>query len=176
LGRGVPSLPMSSTVAGSGPIAEIIFKGLCCGQAQRVRLMDLFVNIDVNDLAKAIAFYERAVGVRVGRRFGSFGVEMLGATSPIYLLVKPDGTAPSGATSEVRRYQRHWTPVHLDFVVPDLDAAVDRAMEAGATCEGESQTHCWGRIAPMADPFGHGICFIQFLNRGYDEIADKAST
>jgi predicted enzyme related to lactoylglutathione lyase len=122
---------MSSTVAGSGPIAEIIFKGLCCGQAQRVRLMDLFVNIDVNDLAKAIAFYERAVGVRVGRRFGSFGVEMLGATSPIYLLMKPDGTAPSGATSEVRRYQRHWTPVHLDFVVPDLDAAVDRAMEAG---------------------------------------------
>jgi hypothetical protein len=23
----------------------------------------------------------------------------------------------------------------------------------------------------MADPFGHGICFIQFLGRGYDEIA-----
>ena len=24
----------------------------------------------------------------------------------------------------------------------------------------------------MADPFGHGFCFIQFLGRGYDEIAD----
>jgi hypothetical protein len=23
----------------------------------------------------------------------------------------------------------------------------------------------------MADPFGHGICILQFLNRGYDEIA-----
>jgi hypothetical protein len=23
----------------------------------------------------------------------------------------------------------------------------------------------------MADPFGHGICFIEFLGRGYAEIA-----
>ena len=37
--------------------------------------------------------------------------------------------------------------------------------------EGEIQTHRWGRIAHMADPFGHGICFIQLLGRGYDEIA-----
>jgi hypothetical protein len=25
----------------------------------------------------------------------------------------------------------------------------------------------------MADPFGHGICFIQFVGRGYDEIAHE---
>jgi len=25
----------------------------------------------------------------------------------------------------------------------------------------------------FADPFGHGFCLIQFLNRGYDEIADR---
>jgi hypothetical protein len=25
----------------------------------------------------------------------------------------------------------------------------------------------------VADPFGHGICFIEFLGREYDEIADK---
>jgi lactoylglutathione lyase len=46
--------------------------------------MDFLVNIDVNDLSKAISFYEQAVGVRVGRRFGSAGVEMLGTSSPIY--------------------------------------------------------------------------------------------
>jgi uncharacterized glyoxalase superfamily protein PhnB len=57
-------------------------------------------------------------------------------------------------------------------VVPDIDAAVSRAIEAGATADGGIETHSWGRIAPMADPFGHGICFIQFLGRGYDEIAD----
>jgi hypothetical protein len=37
--------------------------------------------------------------------------------------------------------------------------------------EGEITTQGWGRIALMADPFGHGLCLIQFLGRGYDEIA-----
>ncbi len=132
--------------------------------------MDLLVNIDVDDLSKAVTFYQQAAGLRAGRRFGSWGVEMLGASSPIYLLLKAEGTQPSDATGERRRYSRHWTPVHLDFVVPDIDQAVKQALEAGATCEGEIETHKWGRIACMADPFGHGICFIQFLRRGYDEM------
>jgi hypothetical protein len=32
-------------------------------------------------------------------------------------------------------------------------------------------THEWGRLALMADPFGNGYCFVQFLGGGYDEIA-----
>jgi len=135
--------------------------------------MDLLINIDVDDLAKAITFYEQAIGLRVSRRFGSFGVEMLGASSPVYLLMKPGGTKPSAATDELRRYSRHWTPVHVDFVVPAIEAAVARARKAGAICEDDIQTHSWGRIAHLADPFGHGICLIEFLGRGYDEIADK---
>ncbi len=134
--------------------------------------MDLLVNIDVDDLQRAVTFYQRAAGLKVGRRFGAFGVEMLGASSPVYLLVKREGTRPSRATEEVRRYARHWTPVHLDFVVDDIAAAVERALAAGATLEGEIETHRWGRIAAMADPFGHGLCFITFVGRGYDEIAD----
>ena len=63
--------------------------------------------------------------------------------------------------------------MHLDFVVSELEAAVSRAIEAAAAIEGEIQTHNWGRIAYMADPFGHGICFIQFLGRGYDEISHE---
>jgi predicted enzyme related to lactoylglutathione lyase len=135
--------------------------------------MDMLVNIDLDDLPKGVAFYQQAVGLRPGRRFGSLGVEMLGASSAIYLLMKPEGTRPSSNTDETRRYRRHWTPVHLDFVVAELDAAVSRAVNAGATIEDDIQTHKWGRIAHMADPFGHGICFIQFLGDGYDEIAEK---
>ena len=135
--------------------------------------MDLLVNIDVDDLAKAIAFYARAAGLRPGRRFGALGVEMLGASSPVYLLVKGAGTTLSPRADEVRHYRRHWTPVHLDFVVDDVFAAVGRATAAGATIEGEIETHRWGRIARLADPFGHGICFIEFLGRGYDEIAEE---
>ena len=66
--------------------------------------------------------------------------------------------------------------MHLDFVVADVAAAVGRATDAGATIEGEIETHGWGRIARMADPFGHGICFIEFLGRGYDEIADPGGS
>ena len=134
--------------------------------------MDILVNIDVDDLAKAVAFYETVAALRVGRRFGPHGVEMLGASSPIYILIKQEGTAASVASNDRRRYSRHWTPVHLDFVVADVDAAVGLALNAGATLEGEIETRRWGRIAHMADPFGHGLCFLQFLNAGYDEIAD----
>jgi predicted enzyme related to lactoylglutathione lyase len=119
--------------------------------------VDLLVNIDVDDLSKAIDFYRKGVGLRVGRHFGALGVEMLGTTSAIYLLVKPEGTRPSTNADDLRRYRRHWTPVHLDFVVSELEAAVSRAVEAGAAIEGAIQTRKWGRIAHLADPFGHGI-------------------
>ena len=66
--------------------------------------------------------------------------------------------------------------LHLDFVVPELEPAIHRALDAGAVIEGDIETHSWGRIAHLADPFGHGICFIQFLGRGYDEIADATQS
>jgi predicted enzyme related to lactoylglutathione lyase len=87
------------------------------------------------------------------------------------LLEKSAGTQASAATPQRREYVRHWTPVHLDFVVENIGAAVDRARRSGATLEGEVRTHAWGRIALMADPFGHGFCLIEFRGRGYEEIA-----
>jgi predicted enzyme related to lactoylglutathione lyase len=126
----------------------------------------LLVNIDVPELERAIAFYTRAFELKVGRRF-----ELLGGSAPIYLLVKAAGTAPAPGAA-ARDYARHWTPVHLDVVVPDLEAALRRAREAGATLEQPVQERSWGRMANLADPFGHGICILQFSARGYDAIAD----
>lgn len=134
--------------------------------------MDLQVNLDVDDLDKAVRFYSSALGLKVGRRLGAFGVEMLGSSVPIYLLVKSSGTLASETTSQVRDYQRHWTPIHLDFVVDEIDPAVQRAIEVGAHLEQPITAHKWGKLALMADPFGHGFCFVQFLGRGYDEISD----
>ena len=133
--------------------------------------LPLLVNIDVDDLERAQMFYGQALGLSVGRRLGAGAVELLGASSPVYLLKKTGGSAAGDATMQTRDYRRHWTPVHLDFVVADLDAALARAQAAGATLEGEVRTANWGRIAQFADPFGHGFCLIEFLNRGYDEIA-----
>ncbi|MBO9661513.1 VOC family protein [Dokdonella sp.] len=134
--------------------------------------LPLLANIDVDDLDRAEAFYVDALGLRVGRRFGGEVVELLGASSPLYLLRKDADSMAGDATSQRRDYRRHWTPVHLDFVVADLDAALQRALDAGAMLEGSPRTANWGRVATLADPFGHGFCLLQFLGRGYDEIAD----
>jgi predicted enzyme related to lactoylglutathione lyase len=134
----------------------------------------LLVNIDVDDLPRAEAFYRAAFGLKPGRRFGSGGVELLGSSSPIYLLLKLPGSAPAAGVTPGRDYRRHWTPVHLDFVVDDIDEAVSRAVAAGATLESPPKAAAWGTLAPLADPFGHGFCLIQFLGRGYDEIATNA--
>ena len=134
--------------------------------------MNFLVNLDVDNLEKAIRFYSSALGLKVGRRFGAFGVEMLGSSAPIYLLVKSPGTPASDTTSQRRSYERHWMPAHLDFVVEEIEPAVQKAVSAGAQLEKAIATHKWGKLALMADPFGHGFCFVQFLGRGYDEITE----
>jgi predicted enzyme related to lactoylglutathione lyase len=133
-------------------------------------LIQLLVNIDVEHLDRATQFYCAALDLRVGRRFDGW-TELAGASSPIYLLPKPAGTRASPESGDTRHYGRHWTPVHLDFVVTDVAASVARAQAAGATVESEIETHAWGRIALLADPFGNGFCLLQFTGRGYDEVA-----
>lgn len=134
--------------------------------------MDLLVNIDVPDLPAAERFYTQAFGLTVTRRFGAGGAELSGWPSKVYLLEKPAGSL--GAGSDPRRYDRHWTPVHLDIVVEDVEAALRSAVSAGALVEAPLRTESWGRIVGLSDPFGHGLCLIEFLGRGYDEIASPA--
>lgn len=133
--------------------------------------MDLLLNIDVPDMKQAEAFYCTAFGLRPGRRFGGEVVELLGAPVPIYLLEKAAGTQPVPGGIQVRSYTRHWCPVHFDMVVPDISAAVRQALAAGAVQEKPVQTAAWGKLAVLADPYGNGFCLIEFIGRGYDEIA-----
>ncbi|PMR68863.1 VOC family protein [Halomonas heilongjiangensis] len=133
--------------------------------------MEFLVNLDVDDLERAIDFYVTAFGLEVGRRLGDAAVELLGGPAPLYLLAKRADTPAWKNAEQHRHYGRHWTPLHLDFVVDDIDTAVETAVSAGAEQEQPVATHEWGRLALMADPFGHGFCFVQFLGRGYDEIA-----
>ena len=132
---------------------------------------DLLLNIDVPDIQAGMAFYTEALGLAVGRRFGTDFVELLGRSSPLYLLRKEPGTSIGPAGDDARRYRRHWTPVHADFVVDDLAAAAARAIAAGAIQEGETCAAPYGRLAMFADPFGHGFCLIEFNEAGYDAIA-----
>jgi len=138
-------------------------------------MVQLVVNIDVPDLDRAIDFYRAALGLTLKRRlFDDTVAEMAGASLPVFLLKKDAGSSASSTLRSQRDYGRHWTPVHLDIVVADVADAVARARAAGAMLEGEPQTYEWGRIAFMADPFGHGFCLVQFVGRGYEEETCKS--
>jgi catechol 2,3-dioxygenase-like lactoylglutathione lyase family enzyme len=139
-------------------------------------MSELLVNVDVDDLDRGIDFYVRGLGLKIGRRFGQGAVELLGASSPIFLLVNRAGSPPFAGAARPRDYGRHWTPVHLDLAVEDVEAAVARARTAGARLEGGIEKRAWGLLARMADPFGHGFCLLQFQGKGYDELlADGGS-
>lgn len=133
-------------------------------------MASLLINIDVPDLEAAIRFYTSALPLRVGRRFDSGFAELLDAPSPIYLLANKQGSKASACTDATRDYARHWCPVHLDFVVEDLDAACTQALAAGAKPETAARETAYGRIAVFADPFGHGFCLIEFNASGYDNL------
>jgi catechol 2,3-dioxygenase-like lactoylglutathione lyase family enzyme len=36
------------------------------------------------------------------------------------------------------------------------------------------QDRRWGRMANLADPFGHGLDLLEFKGRGYDELLQNA--
>ncbi len=130
----------------------------------------LILNIDVPDIDAGIAFYSEAFGLTVGRRFDSAFVELLGAEVKLYLLQKASGTSIGPAGADVRRYERHWSPIHPDFVVEDIRAATERVLAAGAKQEAEINETPYGQIAMFADPFGHGFCLLQFNSQGYDAL------
>lgn len=130
----------------------------------------VLINLDVDDIERAVVFYTQALGLRVGRRFDAGFVELLGAEAPLYLLLKAASTEPFAGAAQPRSYARHWTPLHLDFVVADLDAAIARAVACGAVLEAAPTQEPYGRLALLHDPFGHGFCLLQFEGRGYDEL------
>jgi predicted enzyme related to lactoylglutathione lyase len=130
------------------------------------------LNVDVDDIERARAFYTEAFELKVGRKLGRDFLELIGAELPIYLLLKASGTRPFDEAPSERSYQPHWTPVHFDVVVPAIEAAIARAVKAGATLERPAVREPYGLLALLRDPFGHGFCLLQFEGRGYDAIAE----
>jgi predicted enzyme related to lactoylglutathione lyase len=137
-------------------------------------IRDAMINIDVPDLEAALRFYTQGLGLTLARRlFDNTVAEMEGAPCLLYLLEKK---AQSGALPQQdakRDYGRHWTPVHLDFVVDRLESSIERLIAAGARLESGPTDFAWGRQATFSDPFGHGICLIQWLGRGYGEVTSE---
>ncbi|MBI3706422.1 MAG: VOC family protein [Proteobacteria bacterium] len=127
--------------------------------------------IEVTEAARGLAFYCDGLGLTVKRRYSPTWIELAGANLPIFLLAERPALADLGSRTATRSYERHWTPVHLDFIVGDLDAAVARLTALGGTLDRAVKAREYGRIANMADPFGNGFDLIEFNAAGYDAVA-----
>jgi len=119
------------------------------------------VSVDVPNLAEGIRFYGDAFGFSKIAEPVPGVVVLRTGDSEICLLEKPAGSQPSPDTRETRRYERHWTPVHMDIHVDDFRAVLAQALAAGATQEQIFVGPKHPSVAFCSDPFGHGFCIIE---------------
>jgi lactoylglutathione lyase len=115
----------------------------------------------VDDVARSVGFYERALGVQ--RRFvhesGDYGELETGATALAFatheLAASNLPGVYEGATANGGR-----PPFEVCFVTEDVEGAYARAVEAGADPVSEPQTKPWGQdVAYVRDPDGNLIEF-----------------
>ena len=122
--------------------------------------MNYAVTIDVPQLDEGLRFYRDALGLaEVSRPVATYVVLQCGSAK-IGLVEKSAGTRPAKGSDDVRRYERHWTPVHIDFHVDDFQVVLANALNAGATCEQKFEGGTRPPVAFCSDPFGNGFCII----------------
>nr|UXE46199.1 hypothetical protein Hi04_10k_c5981_00018 [uncultured bacterium] len=119
--------------------------------------MKLEICIDVDDVDRAVEFYGRGLGLEIEKHEKEWAKAVLG--EQVFWIMKI-AAGTSGAIS--RDYKRHWTPIHFDFHVDDIEAAVKRATGAGGSLDRDIQRNPdGGSIANLSDPSGNGIDLVQ---------------
>ncbi len=122
--------------------------------------MKYSVTIDVPSIEEGLRFYCDGLGLaEIARPIATYIILKCGEAQ-IGLIEKAAGTAPAPGASDRRRYDRHWTPVHIDFHVEDFAAALARAVDAGGKCEQKFEGGSRPPIAFCSDPFGNGFCIV----------------
>lgn len=126
-------------------------------------MADFALHLVVEDVPASVAFYERALGVRVSRLLhlpdGTIATAELDVGGLPVALASPvpgTGLATPGSTgTSVAAYR---------LMVADADAAMDRAVTAGARVHSPVQDAFWGvRTGEVLDPSGHRWAFDQHL-------------
>ena len=122
--------------------------------------MHFSVTIDVPRIEDGLRFYRDALGLaEVARPIPTYVILDCGG-SHVGLMEKAAGTVPAKGSGDVRRYERHWTPVHIDFHVEDFGIALAKVLDAGAKCENRFEGGGRPAIAFCSDPFGNGFCIV----------------
>lgn len=117
-------------------------------------------NLVLRDCARAIEFYERALGAREVSRMpapdgkGIWHAELRIGDSVVYLNDEMPGMTRPAPDAE------HPAPVTMWLYVKDCDAAFRRAVSAGAKAVREPEDMFWGdRCAGVLDPYGYAWSF-----------------
>jgi predicted enzyme related to lactoylglutathione lyase len=114
--------------------------------------------IDVADLEEASAFYCQALEcIEIGRNQRT--ARLTAGVTELYLMLRPAGSMPFPAAAEGRSFARHWTPVHLDFSVEDIERSTSEIARLGGVVDGQ-ESGDWGSLTRCADPFGNGFCLV----------------
>jgi PhnB protein len=126
-------------------------------------MTDFALHLVVEDVPAAVDFYQRAMGAQVTRVLhlpdGSVATTELAIEGlPVAVAAPVPGTSlatPRSTSTSVAAYR---------FTVPDADAAMDRAVSAGASVHSPVQDAFWGvRTGEVLDPSGHRWAFDQRL-------------
>jgi predicted enzyme related to lactoylglutathione lyase len=122
--------------------------------------VQVHLSIDVPDLEAGLRFYGRVFGFTDrSRPFPTMAIVDAGSFT-VCIHEKPAGTRSSAGSTDVRRYERHWTPVHLDLHVSDFDGVLARIRAEGGAVENEFRTQGPKPVAFCCDPFGNGFCVL----------------
>jgi len=122
--------------------------------------MKYSVSIDVPNLEEGLKFYRDALGLTEVKRPIPIYVVLQCGDAKIGIMEKAAGTKPAPGSDDMRRYERHWTPVHIDFDVEDFAGTLAKAVSAGAIVEQKYEMAGRPPIAFCSDPFGNGFCII----------------
>jgi len=124
-------------------------------------MISMSVSVDVPNVVDGVRFYTEAFGFSKTSEPIPGVVVLRAGTSEICPLEKKSGSVPAPGAPETRRYERHWTPVHLDFHVDELKSALAKAVSAGAKQEQLFEKPGYPAVTFCSDPFGHGFCLIE---------------
>lgn len=118
------------------------------------------VSIDVPNLEKGLRFYREVFGfVETARPFPNMAI--VDANNMLVCMhEKAAGTKSSPAGDAERHYDRHWTPVHMDIHVHELDGVLEKVRSEGGAVEMEFRDQGPKPVAFCSDPFGNGFCVI----------------
>jgi PhnB protein len=126
-------------------------------------VVEFALHLVVEDVSAAVDFYQRAFDARLTRELhlpdGSVATaDLMIRGLPIAVAAPMPGTSlatPASTGTSVAAYR---------FTVPDADAAMDRAVSAGARVQTPVRDAFWGvRTGEVLDPSGHRWAFDQPL-------------